>query len=208
MKIKSCLVFEKNTGEIVGFTDLSDPELTFISFNNELPVATTIIAFLVRGLMTSLKFILCYFCISGATTSFQIFTLFWKVVSVLELKVNAWCVVAIADGASPNRKFFKLHKGLQDSSYTGVIYYTVNLFAPQRKLYFFLMCHISLKLQGTVYTPLAGGLGMFTQDACGTMTNICYGVLLHKLTTVTRRGPFNTYQKLPWTTSNSHHLER
>ena len=76
---------------------------------------------------------------------------------------------------------FNLHKGLQDSSYTGVIYYTIKLFAPQRKLYFFLMCHISLKLQGTACTPLAGGLEMFTQDTCGTMTNICYGVLLHKL---------------------------
>lgn len=137
MKIKSSLVFQKNTGEIVGFTDLGDPELTFSSFDNELPVATTAIAFLVRGLMTSLKFILCYFCTSGAATSFQIFTLFWQVVAVLELKVNIWCVAAIADGAATNRKFFKLHKGLQDASYTGVIYYTVNLFAPQRKIYFF-----------------------------------------------------------------------
>lgn len=57
--------------------------------------------------------------------------------SVLEFKVDVWCVAAIADGASTNRKFFKLHKGLQDASYTGVIYYTVNLFAPQRKIYFF-----------------------------------------------------------------------
>ena len=68
---------------------------------------------------------------------------------------------------------------------------------------FFLMCHIWLKLQGTVYTPLAGGLEMFTQDACRTMTNICCGVLLHQSTIVTRRGPFNIYQKLRWITSNS-----
>ena len=137
MKIKSSLVFDNNSGEIIGFTDLGDPELTFSSFDNDLPVATTAIAFLVRGLMTSLKFILCYFFTSGAATSFQIFTLFWQVVSVLEFKVDVWCVAAIADGASTNRKIFKLHKGLQDASYTGVIYYTVNLFAPQRKINFF-----------------------------------------------------------------------
>ena len=48
MKIKSCL--NKEYREIVGFTDLGDPELTFSSFNNELPVTTTVIAFLVRAL--------------------------------------------------------------------------------------------------------------------------------------------------------------
>ena len=57
MKIKSCLVFERNTGEIVGFTDLGDTELIFSSFNNELHVATTVIPFLVA----SLKFICAIF---------------------------------------------------------------------------------------------------------------------------------------------------
>ena len=61
MKIKSSLVFDNNSGEIIGFTDLGDPELTFSSFDNDLPVATTAIAFLVRGLMTSLKFIFVIF---------------------------------------------------------------------------------------------------------------------------------------------------
>jgi hypothetical protein len=54
MKIKSSLVFDKNSGEIVGFTDLGDPELTFSSIEDEQPIATTVLAFLVRGLMTSL----------------------------------------------------------------------------------------------------------------------------------------------------------
>ena len=54
MKIKSFLVFEKNSGEIIGFTDLRDPNLTFSSFESEQSAATTVIAFLVRGLMTSL----------------------------------------------------------------------------------------------------------------------------------------------------------
>ena len=137
MKIKSSLVFNKHSEEIVGFTDLGDPALTFSSFEDEQPVATTVIAFLIRGLMTSLKFVLCYFLTSGVATSFQIFNLFWQVVSVLELKVDLWCVAATADGGSPNRKFFKLHKGLQDLSHTGVTYYTINIFAPERNLYFF-----------------------------------------------------------------------
>ena len=131
------MVFDKHSGEIVSFTDLGDPALTFSSFEDDQPVATTVIAFLIRGLMTSLKFVLCYFFTSGVATSFQIFNLFWQVVSVLELKADLWCVAATADGGSPNTKFFKLHEGLQGHSHTGVIYYTTNIFAPERKLYFF-----------------------------------------------------------------------
>ena len=127
MKIKSSLVFDKHSGEIVGFTDLGDPALTFSSFEDNQPVATTVIALLIRGLMTSLKFVLCYFFTSGVAISFQIFNLFWQVVSVLELKADLWCVAATANGGSPNRKVFKLHEGLQGHSHTGVIYYTTNI---------------------------------------------------------------------------------
>lgn len=48
MKIKPSLVFDKNSGEIIGFTDLGDPELTFSSFEDQQPLATTAIAFLVE----------------------------------------------------------------------------------------------------------------------------------------------------------------
>ena len=51
--------------------------------------------------------------------------------------MDLWCAAATAVGGSPNRKFFKLHKGLQDLSHTVVIYYTINIFAPERNLYFF-----------------------------------------------------------------------
>ena len=88
MKIKSSLVFDKHSGEIVGFTDLGDPGLTFSSCEDDQPVATTVNAFLLRGLMTSLKFVLCYFFTLEVATSFQIFNLFLQVVSVLELKVD------------------------------------------------------------------------------------------------------------------------
>ena len=107
------------------------------SLRPDIQATTAVIAFLIRSLMISLKFALCYFFTSGVATSFQIFNLLWQVVSVLEHKVDLWCVAATADGMFLNRKLFKLHEGLQGHSYTGVIYYTINIFAPERKLYFF-----------------------------------------------------------------------
>ena len=54
----------------------------------------------------SSKFILWYFFFftSGAATTFQIFTLFWQVESVLQLMINVWCV----HGASLNQKIFQV----------------------------------------------------------------------------------------------------
>ena len=41
-KIRSSLVFDKHSGEIVGFTDLGDPALTFSSFEDDQRVARTV----------------------------------------------------------------------------------------------------------------------------------------------------------------------
>ena len=78
MKIKSSLVFDKHSGEIVGFTDLGDPGLTFSSREDGQPVATTVIAFLLRGLMTSLTFVLCYFFTLEVATSSRSLIYFGK----------------------------------------------------------------------------------------------------------------------------------
>ncbi|XP_028412485.1 uncharacterized protein LOC114535319 [Dendronephthya gigantea] len=55
MKIQSNLVFDKVSGELIGFIDLGDPMTTFANIEEEDPVATHALAFLVRGLCTDLK---------------------------------------------------------------------------------------------------------------------------------------------------------
>ena len=49
----------------------------------------------------------------------------------LGLKVRAW----VSDGASPNRKFFRIHEGI-GGQYMGVTYYCVNRYATHRHLYY------------------------------------------------------------------------
>ena len=113
MKIQSNLVFDKVSGDLVGFVDLGDP-MTNEAYVEEESVATHSLAFLVGGLCTDMKHIVSYY-FTRDVTSFQILPIFWKAVAVLELSLNLWVVATVNDGASPNRKFFHLHSQLARS---------------------------------------------------------------------------------------------
>jgi len=56
MKVMTNLVLDKTTGELIGFTDLGDPDLNFGTLEVPDMIATHPLAFLVRGVCTELKF--------------------------------------------------------------------------------------------------------------------------------------------------------
>ena len=136
MKIQSDLVFDKNSGDLVGFMDLGDPMTNFACLDDKDMIATHALAFLVRGLCTDVKHIIAYF-FTGNVTSYQLMPILWKVVSTLELSLDLWVVALVNDGASPNRKLFNLHVKLAIDRKCDVVYKTINLFAPSRFIYFF-----------------------------------------------------------------------
>ena len=136
LHFQSNVVFDKVTGELIGFVDLGDPMTNFANVTDEDPVATHALAFLVRGLCTDMKHVIAYF-FTGNVTSFQLMPLFWRIVSVLELALNLWVCAAVNDGASPNRKFFRLHCQLASGTNSDVVYKTPNLYAMSRVIYFF-----------------------------------------------------------------------
>ena len=100
------------------------------------PIATHALAFLVRGLCTDLKHIIAYF-FTGNVTLFHIMPLFWRTVAVLEVSLNLHVCAAVNDGASPNRKFFRLHSKLAREVDCDVVYKTPNIFAPSWFIFFF-----------------------------------------------------------------------
>ena len=136
MKVIANLVLDKTTGELIGFTDLGDPNLNFGVLEKVDDVATHALAFLVRGICTELKFGLAHFATTGATAA-QLLPLFWEAVCILETSCNLWVIAATSDGALPNRRFYRLHKSLDGQSDKDVCYRTTNLFAPHRYIYFF-----------------------------------------------------------------------
>ena len=136
MKVMANLVLDKSTGELIGFTDLGDPDLNFGALEKTDNIATRALAFLVRGVCTELKFGLAHFATTGATAA-QLMPLFWEAVCILETSCNLWVIAATSDGASPNRRMYRLHKALDGDSDADVYHRTINLFAPHRFIYFF-----------------------------------------------------------------------
>jgi hypothetical protein len=136
MKIQSNLVYDKVSGDLIGFVDLGDPMTSFANLPEDDAIASHALAFLVRGLCTDLKHIVAYF-FTKDVTSFQIMPIFWKVVSVLELCLNLPVCAVVNDGASANRKFFRLHSKLAGDLQCDVVYRTTNVYAPSRFIYFF-----------------------------------------------------------------------
>ena len=141
MKVMSNLVLDKMTGELIGFTDLGDPELNF-ALGKADTIASHALAFLARGMCTELKLGLAHFATNGITAA-QLMPLFWEAVCILENSCNLWVVAAISDGAYPNRRFYRLHKELDAGADGDLCYRTVNLYAPYRFTIFFFGCTTS-----------------------------------------------------------------
>lgn len=135
MKVKEGLVFNKHTGEIVGFTSLGDinDNLLQLEQEGERPeVAKQLLTLMVRGLMFKLNFPYAHFASRGATGD-VLFPIVWEAIRRLESSgIKVLCVTA--DGASPNRKFFRMHRKQKDPT---SLYKTKNHYSLDgRSLYF------------------------------------------------------------------------
>ena len=138
MKIKSDLVFRQGTGQLVGFTEMGDINEEFRAFERRVEessdsvaprdFATYVIVFMVRGIVSSFVYPFGYFASLGFTAD-QLYPCVWEAARVLEavgFKVRAF----ISDGASPNRKFYRIIT-------TNDIFWAPSLFSDNRKIYVF-----------------------------------------------------------------------
>ena len=137
MKVKSGIVYRKHTGELVGFCDLStvNQELEELAAANECnrnptpKLAEQMLTFMIRPIFRpSLSFMVASYA-SLCLTGEKLYAPVWEVVEALEF--SGLPVVSLtSDGASPNRRFYKLCNN-QNKTHK-----TRNPFAD-RDLYFF-----------------------------------------------------------------------
>ena len=109
MKVQEDLVWDKHTNELIGFVDLGDTDVNYATLIKSDDLASSILVFLIRSLHNPLSFSVATFA-TKSITSYQLFPLFWKAVSILELTCQLKVVASTADGASPNRSFVKIHR--------------------------------------------------------------------------------------------------
>ena len=139
MRIQQDLVWDKHTGDLIGFVDLGDKELNVATLEGTDALANHVLVLMVRGLTNPFKFSLATFATTGSTC-FQMFPLLWKAISILELTCGLKVVAETCDGASSNRKLFKMHKLLEpkEPNKADVTYKVRNLFSREpRNIYFF-----------------------------------------------------------------------
>lgn len=136
MKVKEGLVFSKHSGEVIGFTKLGEinDELTRIEQDSELtPVAKHVLVLMVRGLLFRLNFPYAHFGTRDATGDI-LFPIIWEAIRRLEAReLKVLCVTA--DGASPNRKFFKMNNSKQNQE---ICYKCRNFYSPDNRWLFFI----------------------------------------------------------------------
>ena len=101
---------------------------------DESKLVTYVLCFYLRGIATNLKYSFPHFATSGATAT-QMFPLFWEAISLLQFNCNLWVIAATSDGASSNRKLFRMLGG--ELKRGKVVYKTRNIVAPERWIYLF-----------------------------------------------------------------------
>ena len=143
MRIKSNLVYSKSTGKLIGFTEMGEINEEFRSFQDkveqkcesgkeiERDFASYVLVYMVRGIFSKLCYPFAYFASTGFTAA-QLYPCTLEATKVLSSL--GFCVRAyVCDGASPNRKFFKLMAaGAEDD-----FYWTWNPVEKRKKIYFF-----------------------------------------------------------------------
>ena len=144
MKVKENLVYNKYAGEVIGFTKLGsiNDELLQLeqeclkgtATNQEHPtIATHLLVLLIRGIFIKLNFPYAHFATSGVTADL-LFPIVWEAIRQVE-GIGLKVLFITADGASPNRTFFRMHKATGDIPIT---YKTLNRYAEtERYIYFF-----------------------------------------------------------------------
>ena len=140
VKIKEDLVYNKHSGELIGFVDISDvhEHLTALeqscleTADSSPKLATHMLVFMIRGLFSSLEFPYAQFPVASASGE-VIFPIVWHCIEHLEM-IGFKVLAVVCDGASPNRKFFKMHGTCSDK----LTYKVKNIYADGDRPIFFI----------------------------------------------------------------------
>ena len=84
---------------------------------------------MVRGIFVKLNFPYVHFATCGITGD-VLFPIIWEAIRQLEI-IGLKVICITGDGASPNRKFFRMHN-------TGLVYKTPNPFSKEKRFVYFI----------------------------------------------------------------------
>ena len=143
------LVQKKSTGELVGYVNLSEVQQELSSLEEKVkavggggqpstapknpPIATKIQSYMIRGVSSHICAVVASYPVSSMS-SCDMYDYTWEVVEACEshgIKI----VPKVCDGGTTNRGFIDLNPPSTQTD-SGVVFDTMNLYAPERKLFF------------------------------------------------------------------------
>lgn len=127
MVIKYDLVFDKRSGEVVGFVNSH-------SWNENLEknIASHVLVFFVVGINTQINVSLGFFGTSNVSSG-DLFPVFWEAVCYLETSCSLKVIASTSDKASSNQKMYQMHKITDEDE---ICYKCINIFSPDRFIFF------------------------------------------------------------------------
>jgi len=134
IKIKSDLVYNKSTGEIVGYVKLDEVTNELLKLHHttgSLPAAQYLLVTMVRGITSTLRYPLAAYATNTASCT-SLYNIIWECMEYIELTAGLKVLYICCDGAIQNRQFFQLH-----GTGNELVYKTKNLYASEeRDVYF------------------------------------------------------------------------
>jgi hypothetical protein len=146
IKIKADLVYNKHSGELIGFMNLDDVGNAVLNMEQNMDeqrpqeLAKYVLVLFVRGIATDLQFPLAHFATGGISADI-LYPIIWEALEILEVTVGLKVLFITCDGASPNRRFFKLHQ-LPQQINDSTVYCTDNPFAVGENRYLFFISDV------------------------------------------------------------------
>ena len=136
IKIKSDLVYNKTSGDIVGYVNLDKisnelSQLQFAAGSGAPQLADHMLVTMVRGVATNLCYPLSAYA-SKTASGTTLYSIIWECIEYLEMSVGLKVIYLCCDGAVQNRSVFQLHS--PDGEF---VHKTLNKYAlEERYLYF------------------------------------------------------------------------
>ncbi|KAJ1530235.1 hypothetical protein ONE63_005160 [Megalurothrips usitatus] len=141
MSIRSDLVYNSGTGELVGFTNLTSVEEELASLEAEIrgdkyekKLAKKVLVFMLNGAVNDIRRVVAIYSTDDLSAA-QLYVRTWEVIYLVE-EAGAKVLCSIFDGASMNRKFITMHSNSGDTDF---VYVTYNMASGEcRNMYFML----------------------------------------------------------------------
>ena len=138
MKVCENLVYDKHHARVIGFVQIGEVNYELAQFeqtdnvNEHPPIAKHVLALMVRGVFSSLHFPYAHFATKDLNGA-DLFQIIWEAIERLE-QLGFKVIALTGDGASCNRKYFKLHSNDEDE----VCYKTINPYSDEKRYIYFI----------------------------------------------------------------------